>query len=487
LLTTYFNYNNNFADIKSNIDATLGYDYQTWKTTGQAYSELNTLGEVQTSSAATDQRHALISYYARLNYTYDSRYMLTATVRGDGTSRFHKDNRWGTFPSVALAWRINEESFLKDSKVLSNLKLRASYGITGQQEGIGNYNYLPVYTYSQDGAKVQFGDQWYYTYRPEAYVEDLKWETTTSWNMGLDFGFLKDRISGSLDYYTRKTKDLLATVPSPAGSNFDKNILTNVGNVDSQGIEFSLNATPIDNKDFTWDISYNMTWQKMKVKNLSLVDGGAVTNTPVGPTIDSYQFQVLSEGYAPYMFYVYHQLYDEKTGKPVEGAYADLNNDGAINSSDLYRYHSPAPDLIFGFSTSLRYKKWTLGMSLRANAGNYVYNGMAMNTGAWSTVSYNSYQLNNLNKSYLETGFQNRQYLSDYYVENASFLKMDNLTLGYNFGRICNVVGINLSAQVQNVFCITKYSGVDPEVPNGMDMSFYPRPRIFSINLGLEF
>jgi iron complex outermembrane receptor protein len=487
LLTTYFNYNNNFADIKSNIDATLGYDYQFWKTTGPAYAELNTLGEVQKSSAATDQRHALISYYARLNYTYDSKYMLTATVRGDGTSRFHKDNRWGTFPSVALAWRINEESFLKDNQVLSNLKLRASYGITGQQEGIGNYNYLPVYTYSQDGAKVQFGDQWYYTYRPEAYVENLKWETTTSWNMGLDFGFLKDRISGSFDYYTRKTKDLLATVPSPAGSNFDKTILTNVGNVDSRGIEFSLNATPIDNKDLTWILSYNMTWQNMKVKNLSLIDGGAVTNTPVGPTIDSYQFQVLTEGYAPYMFYVYHQLYDEKTGKPVEGAYADLNNDGVINSSDLYRYHSPAPDLIFGFSTSLRYKKWTLGMSLRANAGNYVYNGMAMNTGAWSTVSYNSYQLNNLNKSYLQTGFQNRQYLSDYYVENASFLKMDNLTLGHNFGRICNVVGINLSAQVQNVFCITKYSGVDPEVPKGMDMSFYPRPRIFSINLGLEF
>lgn len=487
LLTTYFNYNNTFADIKSNIDATVGYDYQFWKTTSPAYAELNTLGEVQTSSAATDQRHALISYYARLNYTYDSKYMLTATVRGDGTSRFHKDNRWGTFPSLALAWRINEESFLKDNKVLSNLKLRASYGITGQQEGIGNYNYLPVYTYSQNGAKVQFGDQWYYTYRPEAYVEDLKWETTTSWNTGLDFGFLKDRISGSLDFYTRKTKDLLATVPSPAGSNFDKTILTNVGNVDSHGIEFSLNATPIDNKDFTWDMSYNMTWQKMKVKNLSLIDGGVLTNTLVGPTIDSYQFQVLSEGYAPYMFYVYHQLYDEKTAKPVEGAYADLNNDGVINSSDLYRYHSPAPDLIFGFSTSLRYKRWTLGMSFRANVGNYVYNGMAMNTGAWSTVSYNSYQLNNLNKSYLETGFHNRQYLSDYYVENASFLKMDNLSLGYNFGRVWDVMGINLSAQVQNVFCITKYSGVDPEVPNGMDMSFYPRPRIFSINLGLEF
>lgn len=487
LLTTYLNYNKYVDSWKSSIDATVGYDYQYWKSTSPAYSELNTLGDVQSTSAATDQRHVLLSYYARLNYTFDSRYMLTATVRRDGTSRFNEDNRWGTFPSVALGWRVTEEPFLKDNPVLSNLKLRASYGVTGQQDGIGNYNYLPVYTYSQDGAQVQFGNQWYYSYRPEAYVSDLKWETTTSWNAGFDFGFLKDRLTGSFDFYTRQTKDLLATVPSAAGSNFDKAILTNVGNVDSHGIEFSLNATPIQTEDWNWDISYNMTWQKMKVKNLSLVEGSNTTNTLVGPSIDSYQFQVLSEGYEPYMFYVYHQLYDPNTGKPIEGAYADLNGDGTINSSDLYRYHSPSPDFIFGLSTSLRYKKWTLGMSFRANAGNYVYNGMSMNTGAWSTASYNSYQLNNLNRSYLKTGFQSRQYLSDYYVENASFLKMDNLTLGYNFGRISKWCSLNISAMVQNVFCITKYSGVDPEVPNGMDVSFYPRPRTFSLSLGLDF
>ena len=487
LLTTYLNYNKYLDSWKSNIDATVGYDYQFWKSTSPLYSELNTLGAVQSTSAATDQRHALISYYARLNYTFDSRYMLTATVRRDGTSRFNKDNRWGTFPSVALAWRVSEEAFLKDNTVLSNLKLRASYGVTGQQDGIGNYNYLPVYTYSQTGAEVQFGNQFINTYRPEAYVSDLKWETTTSWNAGFDFGFLKDRISGSFDFYTRKTEDLLATVAAPAGSTFDKTILTNVGNVDSKGIEVTLNATPIQTKDWNWDVSFNMTWQKMKVKNLSLVESSAVTNTAVGPWIDGYQFQVLSEGYEPYMFYVYHQLYDEKTGKPIEGAYADLNDDGVIDSNDLYRYKSPAPDFIYGFSTLLRYKKWTLSTSLRANVGNYVYNGMAMNTGAWSTVSYNTYQLNNLNSSYLKTGFQNRQYLSDYYIENASFLKMDNLSLAYNFGRICKWFSMNASVMVQNVFCITKYTGVDPEVPNGMDVSFYPCPRTYSLSLGFEF
>lgn len=487
LLTTYFNYNKFIDSWKSSLDATVGYDYQHWKSTSPLYSELNTLGEAQSTTAASDQRHVLLSYYSRLNYTFDSRYMLTATIRRDGTSRFSKENRWGTFPSLALAWRLSEEAFLKDNKVLSNLKLRASYGVTGQQEGIGNYNYLPVYTYSQDGAQAQFGNQWYYTYRPEAYVENLKWETTSSWNFGLDLGFLKERLSGSVDFYTRKTKDLLATVASPAGTNFDKNILTNVGNVDSKGIEFTLSASPIQSKDWNWGVSFNMTWQKMKVKNLSLVEGGATTNLSAGAWIDGQNVQVLSEGYAPYMFYVYKQLYDTETGKPIEGAYADLNDDGEINSGDLYHYKSPAPDFIFGFSTSLNYKKWMLSTSLRASVGNYVYNGMAMNTGAMGTMSYNSYQLNNLHRSYLTTGFKSRQHLSDYYVENGSFLKMDNLSLSYNFGRVCRWFSLNASVLMQNVFCITKYSGVDPEIPSGMDASFYPRPRTYSINLGFEF
>jgi TonB-dependent starch-binding outer membrane protein SusC len=486
LLTTYFNYNKNLESINSVIDATVGYDYQYWKSVTAYYEELNIANEVQSSLAKTDQRHVLISLYGRLNYTLASRYYVTATIRKDGTSRFSEDNRWGTFPSVALAWRISEESFLKNLNIFSNLKLRASYGVTGQQEGIGNYNYLPVYTLSQLGAQYIFGSTVVNTYRPEAYVADLKWETTKAYNYGLDFGFFKDRLSGSFEYYTRKTEDLLATVPSPAGTNFEKTILTNVGNVDSKGFEFTLNATPIDKKDMTWNMSFNVSKQKQTIKNLSIIKGSKITNTSVGPTIDSYYFQVLTEGYAPYMFYVYHQLYDE-SGKPIEGAYADVNGDGEINSSDLYRYHSPAPDYILGFSTSLRYKKWTLGTSLRANIGNYVYNGMSMNSGALGTMSYNAYQLNNLNKSYLKTGFQSRQYLSDYYVENASFIKMDNLTLAYNFGKINRWFNLNVTGMIQNVFTITKYTGVDPEVPNGMDNSFYPRPRIFSLSVGLDF
>ena len=487
LLTLYANYAKYFEDIKSNVDLTAGYDYQYWKSTTPLYYTKSAAGTNLSTVKASDYRHVMLSYYGRINYSFDGKYLLTATVRRDASSRFSKDTRWGTFPSVALGWTLTEEPWLKNQKVLSNLKLRASYGVTGQQEGIGNYNYLPVYTYSVTGAEAFINGQYINTYRPEAYVSDLKWETTTSWNFGLDFGFLDGRIGGAIDFYTRKTKDLLASVPTAAGTNFSKTILTNVGNVDSKGIEVSLNATPIQTKDWEWNLSYNFTWQDMKVKNLSLIKGGSQTNVKVGPSIDAYQFQVLSEGYEPYMFYVYHQLYDSKTGKPIEGAYADLNNDGEINESDLYRYHSPAPKYIMGLSTSLRYKQLTLGMSFRANIDNYVYNGMGMSTGAFETVSYNNSQLNNLNTSFLKTGFKTRQYLSDYYVENASFLKLDNLSLSYNVGKINKWASLTVSAMVQNVFTITGYSGTDPEVPNGMDNSFYPRPRTYSVSLGLQF
>lgn len=487
LLTLYANYAKYFEDIKSNVDLTAGYDYQYWKSTTPLYYTKSAAGTNLSTVKASDYRHVMLSYYGRINYSFDGKYLLTATVRRDASSRFSKDTRWGTFPSVALGWTLTEEPWLKNQKVLSNLKLRASYGVTGQQEGIGNYNYLPVYTYSVAGTEAFINGQYINTYRPEAYVSDLKWETTTSWNFGLDFGFLDGRIGGAIDFYTRKTKDLLASVPTAAGTNFSKTILTNVGNVDSKGIEVSLNATPIQTKDWEWNLSYNFTWQNMKVKNLSLIKGGSQTNVKVGPSIDAYQFQVLSEGYEPYMFYVYHQLYDSKTGKPIEGAYADLNNDGEINESDLYRYHSPAPKYIMGLSTSLRYKQLTLGMSFRANIDNYVYNGMGMSTGAFETVSYNNSQLNNLNTSFLKTGFKTRQYLSDYYVENASFLKLDNLSLSYNVGKINKWASLTVSAMVQNVFTITGYSGTDPEVPNGMDNSFYPRPRTYSVSLGFQF
>lgn len=489
LLTFYFNYNKYFESIKSSIDLTAGYDYQSWKYTNAEYIEWNdqTPAVQQASSAADDQRHVLLSYYGRLNWTFDTKYLLSVSMRRDGSSRFSKDNRWGTFPSVSLAWKASEESFFQPLKpIFNNLKVRASYGVTGQQDGIANYSYMPLYTISQTGAYYMFGGTPIATYRPSAYNSNLKWETTKAWNFGVDLGFLDNRITASVDYYTRKTEDLLATVPVAAGTNFNKEMLSNVGNISSKGVEITISATPIETEDWTWDISANATYQTTEITNLRLNDRAEAPNTLVG-AIESHYVQVLSEGYAPYSYYVYKQIYDEKTGKPIEGLYADLNGDGVVDSGDLYHYHSPAPDWMLGFSTSLRYKKWTLSTSLRASIGNYLYNGMAMNTGAWETMSYNDYQLNRLNSSYLKTGFQKRQYESDLYVENASFLKMDNIQLAYNFGKITKWCSLNVSAMVQNVFTITSYSGVDPECSSGIDMTVYPRPRIYSVTIGLDF
>ena len=487
LLTLYLNYNKEFKAIKSTLDVTAGYDYQFWKYTNAAFTEVNTLGENQATSAAADQRHALISYYGRVNFSFDSRYLLTATVRRDGSSRFSPDTRWGTFPSVALAWRLSNAAFFESvKKVMNDFKLRLSYGVTGQQDGIANYSYMPIYTISQPGADYMFGGTPINTYRPAAYNANLKWETTKAYNVGIDFGFLNNRITGTVDYYNRKTEDLLATVPAAAGTNFDKQLLTNVGNIKSSGVEIAISATPIQTNDFTWSISANATWQKNEITNLKLNENAESPNKLVG-AIESHYVQVLSEGYAPYSYYVYKQIYDEATGLPIEGLYADLNGDGTVDSNDKYRYHSPAPDWIFGLSTSLQWKKWTLSTSLRANVGNYLYNGMAMNTGAWETVFYNDYQLNRLNSSYNDTHFSTRQHESDHYVENASFLKMDNLQIGYNFGKITKWCSLNVSAMVQNVFTITKYSGVDPESQSGIDMTVYPRPRIYSLTIGLDF
>ena len=487
LLTIYANYNKTFEAIKSTIDVTLGYDYQFWKYVSPEYNELSYTGTFIASSSAADQRHTLLSYYGRLNYSFAEKSLLTATFRRDGSSRFSKQNRWGTFPSVAIAWRISQEAFFEPlRRAVNDFKLRASYGVTGQQDGIANYSYIPVYTISQTGAQYQFGGAPINTFRPEAYNPNLKWETTKSWNFGLDLAFLSNRFTFSADYYTRKTEDLLATVPVAAGVNFDRQMLTNVGNVDSKGVELSITANIIDTKDWSWTASANGTWQKSRISNLTLVPGAASPDTGVGPWIDAYQMQVFSTGYAPYAFYLYKQIYDE-SGKPVEGLYADLDGDGEVTTKDRYHYHSPAPDWILGFSTSLRWKRLTLSTALRANLGNYVFNGMAMNTGAWETMSYNDYQLNNLHRSFLSTGFQTRQYLSDYYVENASFLKMDNLQLSYDFGRLANVVNLHRSAMIQNVFTITKYSGVDPENASGVDTAVYPRPRTYSLTIGLNF
>lgn len=487
LLTAYVNYNKDFAAINSSLDVTFGYDYQYWRNYGPAYATFNDAGEQTNISTPWDQRHSLISYYGRVNYSYDSRYLLTATFRRDGSSRFAKDQRWGTFPSVALAWRVAGEKFWEPLRtVMNDLKIRASYGVTGQQDGIADYGYIPNYTGSLDGAYYFFDGQWRPTFRPEAYNDKLKWETTKSWNFGIDFGFLNNRISGSVEYFTRKTEDLLATVPVPAGINFDKAMLMNVGNVDSKGVEISLNANIINTDDWQWTATFNATWLDTKITNLNLVPGTDAADTYIG-WMESTPIQVYKAGYTPRTFKLYKQIYDQETGRPIEGLYADLDGDGQITENDKYYGHSSMPDWTFGLSTSLRWKKWTLSTALRASVGNYIYNGAQANLGAWECTSWSAGSVNNLAASFLDTQFRYRQYPTDHYLENASFLKMDNLQLSYNFGRVYRSLDLHLSAMVQNVFTITKYSGVDPESATGIDNTTYPRPRTFSLTVGLNF
>ena len=482
----YLNYTKNFS--KHRVDATAGYEWQDWTNYSPGFPTINGTGVIPAGPPFKSQ-HTLLSMFGRVNYGYDDRYLLTATIRRDGSSRFSPDNRWGWFPSAALAWRISRESFMMDSKTISDLKLRVGWGRTGQQDVGSDYPYLARYTSSDSSGMYQFGSNYYLLLRPEGYDENLKWETTETYNGGIDVGLFNGRITFSADVYFKKTKDLLAVISVPAGSNLTNQILTNVGNIENNGVEFSLTATPIRNKDITWDISYNFTFNKSKITNLSKVkDPNAIGNLVggisggVGNTI-----QIHTVGYAPYTFYVYKQVYDQN-GKPIEGLYVDQNKDGASNEKDKYRYKNPQPKYFMGLSSQFGYKKWTFSFAARASIDNYMYNNFHSTSGTYQNFSFANY-LGNVSRDVLNTGFSVPRLWSDYYIENASYLRMDNVNLGYNFGRICKnkSTTLRVSANVQNLFVITKYSGLDPEIPSGIDNNFYPRPRTYSLGVNLDF
>ncbi|TWI84545.1 SusC/RagA family TonB-linked outer membrane protein [Chitinophaga japonensis] len=491
LLDFYLNYAKDLKGIHSRIDVTGGYSYQDFIRTEPAYPDLNAKGDtISAAGVPFKTQNTLVSFFGRVNYTLLDRYLLTATVRRDGSSRFRE--HWSTFPSVALAWRINQESFLKNAKVLSDLKLRVGYGVTGQQDFGGlltDYPYLPRYTIGDPTAQYQFGSSYYLTLRPEGYDANIKWEETETYNAGLDFGFLNNRVSGSIDYYVKKTKDLLSVIPVAAGSNLTNQLLTNVGNIETKGLELTLNATPVSTRNFNWDAGLNFTYNTVEITNLTKVKDPNAQGIPVGTIAGGTgnTIQIHSVGYAPFSYFVYKQVY--KDGKPVEGEYEDLNKDGQITPDDRYRYKSPNPKFLLGFNSQFSYKNWNAGFSLRGSIGNYVYNNASSNNGAYRNFSYPNY-LANVSPSVLETNFAVNQYFSDYYVENASFLRMDNFTLGYSFKNILkDKASLRVSATVQNAFVITGYSGLDPElgIGDGIDNKFYPRPRVYSLGLNLDF
>ncbi len=491
----YLNYTKDLKSIKSNINATAGYGYYDYLTKIFYYPSKNANGGIVAGSEPAfpfdKPQYTLLSYYGRLIYTFDEKYIFAGSIRTDGSSKFAPENRWGVFPSAAFTWRINEESFLKNAKVLSDLKLRLSYGVTGQQDGIPYYSYLPTYSLSAAAAKYQLGDTFYGMYAPAAYDTSIKWEQTATYNGGLDFGFLNNRINGSFDVYFKKTKDLLSNIPIPLGSNFNNTIITNVGNIENKGLEFSINAAIVKNTDFSWDAGFNFTYNKNKITNLTTIANpsfpGVLTGAISGGTGNT--VQINSVGYNTNSFYLYRQVYDTD-GKPKEGVYEDLNGDNQINESDLYRFKSSAPKFIMGFSTQVSYKKWSLSTVLRSNLGNYVYNNTKANIGVTRNILNPAGYLGNVSTEIYKSGFDNNQYLSDYYVENASFLRMDNLGLAYNAGKIFgpkNNIALRLNANCQNVFVITNYTGLDPEISTGIDNNFYPRPRTFVLGLNLDF
>jgi iron complex outermembrane receptor protein len=372
---------------------------------------------------------------------------------------------------------------------LNSLKLRLGYGETGQRDIGLDYPYIPRYTLSNPQAEYQLGNQFYYTYRPEPFNQNLKWETTTTYNAGLDFGMFKGRLTASADVYKKKTKDLLLYSPLPAGSNLSNQFFINVGDMENTGVEFAISGTPVKTASVVWNASFNITYNKNKITNLTQAPDPTNKGIDVGGIaggVGNY-IQKDAVGYTANSFYVYKQVYDS-AGKPIEGLYADLNRDGVINSDDKYIYKSPYPVVYLGFNTEVDYKNLSVSFVLRANIGNYVYNNVASNSGYYTNIFSANPFLNNGSTDVLKTNFQRPQYWSDYYIQNASFLRMDNFYVGYNFGKVINkTVNLRGGFTVQNVFVITKYKGLDPEIFNGIDNNFYPRPRIFSLGVNLDF
>lgn len=526
LLNFYLNYKKEVESIYSNFDVTAGYDWQRFYNDGhytgangnsgyrvspglntptylgkneagqQTYgvtineSTIPLLGQnFQNDGVSPDgdyhwaDRYQLLSFFGRLNYTFKDRYLLTVTVRGDATSRFAKDKRWGVFPAVALGWKINQEAWMQGAAGwLSDLKLRLGWGKTGQQEIGETINYMALYAIASPSVSYPNGTNgWYLPVYARGYNPDLTWETTTSWNAGLDFGFLNNRITGSIEYYKRKTTDLLAYVAVPAGSSTTNMLNRNIGSLENYGVEFNIAAKPIVTNDFTWTLSYNVGWNHNEITELttgaSQLKTGGISGGK-GNTV-----QIHAEGHPASSFYLFQQVYDE-SGAPLEGVYVDQNGDGQIDDSDKIINKSPDPKVTMTFGSQFRYKKWDLGFNIRASIGNYVYNNVLSTKAVYNDLF--TYGLNNVVEN--DYYFEQPRYMSDYYLRNASFVRCDNITLGYTWDNLLNdKLRLRLFGAVQNPFVITKYKGVDPEVFGGIDNSVYPRATTYSLGLVATF
>ncbi|MDJ0366952.1 TonB-dependent receptor [Hymenobacter sp. H14-R3] len=498
LLETYLNYSKQFGDTR--LELLAGYSYQDFVTTSPVYPTY--LGRTSETPLVVSSpagpypfrtEYTILSYYGRANLNIKDRYLLTATLRNDASSRFNKNNRNALFPAASVAWRIKSEDFLKDNNAFSELKLRAGYGRTGQQDVYsiaGDYPTIQRYVQNNQQANYLLGGVPYNPYSPQGFNSNLKWETTTTYNAGLDFGFLDGRLTGSVDAYYRKTTDLLNGIFLGGLTNFTNYYVFNVGALENRGIELNLNAIPVRTADFTWSVNANATYNKNKILSLGTQQPGfpgIETNGVPGGT--GTNIGIYSVGQSATSFYVYKQVYDTN-GKPLNDVYADLNGDGKVDSNDRYLYKQSAPPVILGFTSNMTYKQLSLAFTLRSNLGNYLYNSVNAQNGNYQGINYSSTYLTNVTQDANFTQFANvtqNRYSSDYYIQNASFLRMQNATLGYNVGKVFNGKGnLGLTAAVQNVFLVTKYTGLDPEISNGIDNNSYPRPRVYTFGLNLN-
>ena len=488
-LEFYADYNKTFAE-KHNVDLMAGYSWQRFYNENNSktfrISDKSSLGE-----SVGKGELFLISFFGRANYAFDDKYLLTATLRADGTSRF-QNHKWGIFPSVAFGWNILKESFMPDSDKLSTLKLRLSWGETGQQEVGGYYDTFAQFLTTQLGS--------YYFTTPGGYTNpiaalgysaDLRWETTTTYNVGMDFGFWNDRLTAAVDVYKRDTRDILNYIPVPALSNLTNYLNTNIGSMTNQGVEVDLNAILVETRDASWSVGFNAAYNKNKITKLTVSDDdatGVETGGISGGTGNNVQmFQV---GYPMRTFNLYQQVYDT-AGNPVNGVYVDRNNDGQINADDKYLGHHADPDWTFGFNTSFSWKNWTAALSGHASLGNWVYNNVASDTEMLADLWTNQFISNRVSGA-TKSMFSQAQYLSDYYLQDGSYLKLDNFTLGYTFPKLFNVTAdrpfsLNIFGTVQNICCLTRYTGIDPEIYGGIDGTVYPRPRTFVAGVKLNF
>ena len=493
-LEAYLDYTKDFGGAK--IDVVGGYGYYNYLNTNYNYPDFTFDKTIMPGSQPNNpfdaSRYVLLSYYGRANLSIKNRYLLTGSIRTDGSSRFLPETRWSVFPAGAFAWNIKNENFLENSNVVSDLKLRLGYGVTGQQSGIGYYDYYSFYNLSSATSQYQLGDKFYNMYAPSGSYPQRTWEQTTTYNAGIDYGFANNRINGSVDVFYKKTTDLLNNISQPAGSNFSNQIVANVGSMENKGLEFSINLQPVKNSNVVWDLNFNATYLESEITQLDpIFNPNKPGNTYYGISGGTGNTILINTvGLPQGSFYVYKQVYDEN-GNPIDNLFADLNRDGTISPKDLYQYKDVNPDYLFGASTNVRIKDFNAGFVLRASLGNYVYNNTFSSSGTERNILNPIGYLNNGSTNLLEsgiTGTGDKYFLSDYYIQNASFLRMDNAYLSYNVGKVFNEkANLSLNANVQNVFVITKYKGLDPEIATGVDNNFYPRPRTYSLGLNLRF